>query len=155
MVQEDQAGTGLLCRHVVVDHTGMRILQGRELVKVSGKDGQAADLDNVFGYRSGKTVSVEGGRSTSEFVNQNEAAGGGPIQDGSRVEHFGHKSRDAPILLIPGPDPCQNCIDEINCGRGARNERPHLCERHNGTQSSQVGGFATLSRQTEDKVEIL
>lgn len=116
----------------VAKSTEARVMVDRCLrmaaVPVSGRHAAYSDADDPLRDGPSETKSVVGGRAASEFVDDDQAIARRLPQDRARLEHLGHKRRDALELRVTGSDSTEHRVkDRHLCGR-ARDEGADLRE---------------------------
>ena len=83
-----------------------------ELMKMSGEKSEASDLiDEIVGNSPSETKTVISGRTTTEFVDDDERVGRCGLENERRLEHLGHERRHAFELRVVGADSCQYAVD--------------------------------------------
>ena len=138
----------LLSRHVTILNAG----HASQFMKVSRKDSQTShSLLEIFGNGSSETVPIKGGRSTTQFINDDQTPIRGRPKNRRGFQHFGHEGTNATFLEIPRPDAGQDGMTNIDFGRGGGNIGSNLGETDNGPQRSNVRGFATHVRAGDEQ----
>ncbi|KAH8718128.1 hypothetical protein HC256_002784 [Beauveria bassiana] len=130
-------------RDVQVGDVWVLVGERRELVKVRGKHGKAADFfDDVLGNGPGKAEAVVGGRAAAELVNDDEGLGRGRLENVGRLEHLGHERRHALELRVAGADAREDGVEDGELGLGAGHEAADLRYEGNGADLADVRRLA-------------
>ena len=85
---------------------------------------------------------VERARATADFIQHDEAALRGIVQNVRRLGHFDHERGLAARQIIACTDAGEDAVNEINPRLRRRNEAAHVCEQRQQCDLPDVGGFA-------------
>ena len=114
-----------------------------ELVVVGGEEGLGAGAGvDVLDDGPGQRQPVVGGGAAADFVEHDEAARRGGVQDNGRLGHLDHEGGAAAGQIVGGADAGEDAVDERQDGGIGGNKRTHL--RQDGDQRGlpQIGGLA-------------
>ena len=104
-----------------------------EFMVVGSEHGSAAGfVVEEFGDCPGERNTVVGAGTASDFVEDNEAAGGGGIEDAGGFGHFHHESALAACQFVAGTDSGEDSVSQTNSGGLCGDEGADL--GHDGDQ---------------------
>ncbi len=143
-VEEDDAGGGFANSDAEVAEVREAVGEEGEFVVVGGEEGARADgVVEVLDGGPGEGEAVVGGGASAHFVEQDEGAGGGGVENGGGFGHLDHKSRPAAGYVVGRADAGIDAVDEAEGHALGGDEAAAL--GHDGEQRSlaEIGGFAT------------
>jgi len=111
-----------------------------EFVVMRCEQGFCADLVmQVFDDAPGQAEAVEGAGATSDFIEDDETARGGVVEDVGGFAHFDHESGLAPREVVARANAGEDAVHEIDASFARRNERTSVRE------NCEQGGLADVS----------
>mmetsp|Transcript_8357 Transcript_8357/g.12987 ORF Transcript_8357/g.12987 Transcript_8357/m.12987 type:complete len:264 (+) Transcript_8357:39-830(+) len=128
--------------HVPVDATRVLGRQHRQLMKVSGKQRKRVLLRNEFlrnGVRNAKAIVRRS--AAPQLVDDDERVLSGRLQNVRRLEHLGHKCRNAAQLIIASANSRQDRVHNAAFVAIARHIAAHLRHQHQHANHSYIGGL--------------
>ena len=66
----------------------------------------------IFGHGPGDAQAIEGARATSDFIEDDQAARGGVVQDIGRLVHLNHKGALAASEIVARADAGENAVKQ-------------------------------------------
>ena len=107
---------------------------------VRRKDRLGLDMRlDMLDHGPGDGKSVERCGSTTDFIQDNQAARCGGVQNNRRFRHLHHESRSAARQVIRRADPRKNTVDDRLAKQLSGNKRPHLSKDRKQRGFSFVG----------------
>src|SRR5579859_120447 len=108
-----------------------------------GEEGARAGVFlQVFDYGPGDGEAVESGRAAADFIKENEAGGGGVIENGGDLGHFDEEGGTAAREIVAGADAGEDAVDDGQFGLARGNEAADLGHQDDEGGLAEVGGFA-------------
>ncbi len=109
---------------------GRRAAQFSQFVIVRGEKRLRADLVmEMFYDRPRETEAIERARSTADFIQYDEAARRGVVENIGGLAHFHHEGALAARKIIARANAGENAVHEVNARFGSRDERAGMCEQ--------------------------
>ncbi len=145
LVQEHHPVFGFADRHVVVAHPRQQVAELGQLVVVGGKQGaraQARVVVDVFDHRPGDRQAVVGARAAPDFVQHQQRARGGVVEDVRCLDHLHHKGRLPGVDLVLGADARENAVHQADARLGSRHKAAHLRHQRDQGHLAQEGALA-------------
>ena len=143
--EEDHLAVLLDGGGVEVVDAGEQIGHGGELVVVGGEDGagaQARVVVQVLDDGAGDGDAVVGAGAAADFVEDDEAAGGGLGEDGGELQHLDHEGAGAGGEVVVGADAGEDAVDDADGGAGGGDEAADLGHEDDQGDLAEVGGLA-------------
>src|SRR6516165_6286882 len=107
---------------------------------MSGEERFGADLVvQVLDDGPREAEAVEGAGAATDFIEDDQAALGGVVEDVSSLAHFDHEGGLATGQVITGADASENAVHEVNACLRSRDERTGVREQ------SQQGDLPNIS----------
>src|SRR5580658_6661120 len=142
--EENYFITDFLIGDVIVVDACQLVLQLVEFVVMRGKEGLrlVRRLVEEFGDAPGDGNAVVCGGTSSDLIEQDQAACGEVVEDAGRFIHFHHKCRFTAAKVVGCADPGKDLIGEGDPGYVAGDEAADM--RHKGDESGlpKEGAFA-------------
>ena len=151
--EEDDLAVLLDGRGVEVVDAGEQVGHGGELVVVGGEDGagaQARVVVQVLDHGAGDGDAVVGAGAAANFVEHDEAAGGGLGEDGGEFQHLDHEGAGAGGEVVVRADAGEDAVDDADGGAGGGDEAADLGHENDQGDLAQVGGLARHVGAGED-----
>ena len=116
-----------------------------EFVVVGGEEGFGFDggfVVEVFGDGPGDADAVEGAGAAADFVEDDEAAGGGVVEDVGGFLHFDHEGAASAGEVVAGSDAGEDAVDESEVEGAGGDEGADLGHDDDDGDLADVGGFS-------------
>ncbi len=84
---------------------------------------------NILYHRPGDRDSVICARSTSNFIQNEQAAGSGIVENGGSLNHLNHKGGLTRMDFILGAHSSEDAINQTDTGRFCGNEAAYLSQQ--------------------------
>ncbi len=152
-VQEDDFVAELTRGHVLVDDAGKPVGEIGQLVIVRGEDRLrpcTVVRRQVFGYGPRQAQAIERGGAATDFVEDDEAAVRGRVQNGGRLLHLDHERRLAACDVVGRADARKDAVHDRELRALRRHERPGLRHQREQGDLAQIGRLAAHVRPGED-----
>ena len=149
--QEDDLVVPLADGDIEILHAAAGALEVGEFVVVGGEEGAAADfVVEVFGDAPGDGEAVECGCAASDFIEDDEAAVRGVIEDVRRFVHFHHEGRLTSREVVVGADAGEDAVGEAESHGFGGDETAGLGKEGEEGDLADVGGFSSHVRAGDD-----
>ena len=103
---------------------------------------QGGVVVDVLDHRPGDGDAVVGAGAAADLVQDEQAAGGGVVQDVGGLDHLDHEGGLPGVDLVLGADAGEDAVDEADAGGGGGDEAAHLRHQDDQGDLAQVGGLA-------------
>ena len=141
--EEDDVVVPFADGDVVVFDGALGVGEVAELVVVGGEEGAGLDgVVEVFGDGPGDGEAVEGGGAAADFVEDDEGAVGGVVDDEGGLVHLDHEGGLALGEVVGGADPAEDAVDEADVGRLGGDEGADLGHEGDEGDLADVGRLA-------------
>ena len=112
---------------------------------VGGEQGfcpQTPGAGGVFQHRPGNGHAVIGGGAPADFVQNQQAPGGGVFQNVGDLRHFHHKGGLPGGQVVAGADAGEDPVSKADFRRAGGDEGSHLGHQDDQRHLAHIGGFA-------------
>ena len=116
-----------------------------QLVIVGGEQGFGFDAGivvQVFRHGPGDGNAVEGGGAAADFVEHNQRARRGIVEDVGGFLHFHHECGAAARQIVARSDAREDAVHHADFGGRGGNERAHLRHDDDEGHLADIGGFS-------------
>ena len=137
---------------IEVEDAGARAFEVGEFVVVGREKRPAVDrVVEKFGDAPCDRESVECRCAAADFVEDDEAAGGGIVEDVGGLVHLDHERGLAAREVVVGADAGEDSVSQAGAHRLRGHVASHLGEQNEKRDLAEVGGFSGHVRSSEDR----